>query len=188
MLTTDNLTRSDEKVKIFARARTTPVRKATRALAWLGVIIIGLAALNVLDFFTSSVPKGTSQAATFAPKLGLDLIGGTAGGVSADDVVADQRLRAVPVFGDNRGIESGLVEHAAERGPLQDHFAQHVVEVGQRRRLDQRPVTGGAVWRTAAAKRVAALGETTAPRSHAASSFISLTISSGGLLCNWRRR
>jgi preprotein translocase subunit SecD len=58
-------------------ARTTPVRKATRALAWLGVIIIGLAALNVLDFFTSSVPKGTSQAATFAPKLGLDLIGGT---------------------------------------------------------------------------------------------------------------
>jgi preprotein translocase subunit SecD len=44
---------------------------------WLGVIIIGLAALNVLDFFTSTVPKGTSQAATFAPKLGLDLIGGT---------------------------------------------------------------------------------------------------------------
>jgi preprotein translocase subunit SecD len=40
-------------------------------------VIIGLAALNVLDFFTSSVPKGTSQVATFAPKLGLDLIGGT---------------------------------------------------------------------------------------------------------------
>jgi preprotein translocase subunit SecD len=58
-------------------ARTTPVRKATRALAWLGVIIIGLAALNVLDFFTSTVPKGTAQVATFAPKLGLDLIGGT---------------------------------------------------------------------------------------------------------------
>jgi preprotein translocase subunit SecD len=58
-------------------ARTTPVRKAWRALAWLGVIIIGLAALNVLDFFTSTVPKGTSQVATFAPKLGLDLIGGT---------------------------------------------------------------------------------------------------------------
>jgi preprotein translocase subunit SecD len=44
---------------------------------WLGVIIIGLAALNVLDFFTLSVPKGSSQAVTFAPKLGLDLIGGT---------------------------------------------------------------------------------------------------------------
>jgi preprotein translocase subunit SecD len=58
-------------------ARTTPVRKAWRSLAWLGVIIVGLAGLNVIDFFTSSVPKGTSQFATFAPKLGLDLIGGT---------------------------------------------------------------------------------------------------------------
>ena len=58
-------------------ARTTPARKAWRNLAWLGVIIIGLAGLNVIDFFTSSVPKGTSQFATFAPKLGLDLIGGT---------------------------------------------------------------------------------------------------------------
>jgi preprotein translocase subunit SecD len=58
-------------------ARTTPVRKATRSLVWLAVIILGLAALNVLDFFTSSVPKGTSQSAVFAPKLALDLIGGT---------------------------------------------------------------------------------------------------------------
>jgi preprotein translocase subunit SecD len=58
-------------------ARTTPVRKAWRSLAWLGVIIIGLAGLNVIDFFTSAVPKGTSQVATLAPKLGLDLIGGT---------------------------------------------------------------------------------------------------------------
>jgi preprotein translocase subunit SecD len=58
-------------------ARTTPVRKAWRSLAWLGVIIIGLAALNVIDFFTTPAPKGTSQFATFAPKLGLDLIGGT---------------------------------------------------------------------------------------------------------------
>jgi preprotein translocase subunit SecD len=41
------------------------------------VIIIGLAALNVIDFFTTPAPKGTSQFATFAPKLGLDLIGGT---------------------------------------------------------------------------------------------------------------
>lgn len=58
-------------------ARTTPVRKAWRSLAWLGVIIVGFAGLNVIDFFTSTVPKGTSQFATFAPKLGLDLIGGT---------------------------------------------------------------------------------------------------------------
>jgi preprotein translocase subunit SecD len=58
-------------------ARTTQVRKAWRSLAWLGVIIIGLAGLNVLDYFTSTVPKHTSQLATLAPKLGLDLIGGT---------------------------------------------------------------------------------------------------------------
>jgi preprotein translocase subunit SecD len=58
-------------------ARTTPVRKAWRSLAWLGIIIVGLAGLNVLDFFTTPVPKGTSQWATLAPKLGLDLIGGT---------------------------------------------------------------------------------------------------------------
>ena len=58
-------------------ARTTPVRRAWRSLAWLGIIIVALAGLNVLDFFTSPVPKGTVQAATLAPKLGLDLIGGT---------------------------------------------------------------------------------------------------------------
>jgi preprotein translocase subunit SecD len=58
-------------------ARTTPVRRAWRSLAWLGIIIVGLAGLNVLDYFTSPVPKGTSHWATLAPKLGLDLIGGT---------------------------------------------------------------------------------------------------------------
>jgi preprotein translocase subunit SecD len=58
-------------------ARTTPVRKAWRSLAWLGIIIVGFAGLNVLDFFTMPQHKGTSQAVTLAPKLGLDLIGGT---------------------------------------------------------------------------------------------------------------
>jgi preprotein translocase subunit SecD len=58
-------------------ARTTPARKAWRSIAWLGVIIVGFAGLNVLDYFTSAVPKHTSQFATLAPKLGLDLIGGT---------------------------------------------------------------------------------------------------------------
>jgi preprotein translocase subunit SecD len=58
-------------------ARSTPVRKAWRSLAWLGVIIVGFAGLNVIDYFTSSIPKGTSHFATLAPKLGLDLIGGT---------------------------------------------------------------------------------------------------------------
>jgi preprotein translocase subunit SecD len=58
-------------------ARTTPVRRAWRSLAWLGIIIVGLAGLNILDYFTTPVPKGTSHWATLAPKLGLDLIGGT---------------------------------------------------------------------------------------------------------------
>lgn len=58
-------------------ARTTPVRRAWRSLAWLGIIIVGLAGLNVLDYFTTPVPKGTSHWVTLAPKLGLDLIGGT---------------------------------------------------------------------------------------------------------------
>ncbi len=58
-------------------ARTTPVRRAWRSLAWLGIIIVGFAGLNVIDFFTTSVPKGTSHWSTLAPKLGLDLIGGT---------------------------------------------------------------------------------------------------------------
>ena len=58
-------------------ARTTPVRRAWRSLAWLGIIIVGFAGLNVIDFFTTSVPKHTSQWTTLAPKLGLDLIGGT---------------------------------------------------------------------------------------------------------------
>jgi preprotein translocase subunit SecD len=58
-------------------ARTTPVRRAWRSLIWLIVIVVALIGLNVLNFFTISAPKGTSQAAVFAPKLGLDLAGGT---------------------------------------------------------------------------------------------------------------
>jgi preprotein translocase subunit SecD len=58
-------------------ARTTPVKKAWRSLVWLGVIIVALIGLNVFDFFTAAVPAKTSQAAIFAPKLGLDLAGGT---------------------------------------------------------------------------------------------------------------
>ncbi|HEY2643646.1 MAG TPA: protein translocase subunit SecD, partial [Galbitalea sp.] len=58
-------------------ARTAPAKKALRSMAWLGVIIIALVGLNVINFFTATVPKGTAQIATFAPKLGLDLAGGT---------------------------------------------------------------------------------------------------------------
>ena len=58
-------------------ARTAPVKKAWRSLAWLIVIVVGLVGLNVFNFFTASLPAKTSQAAIFAPKLGLDLAGGT---------------------------------------------------------------------------------------------------------------
>jgi preprotein translocase subunit SecD len=58
-------------------ARTTPVKKARRSLVWLGVILVALIGLNVYNFFAADVPAHTSRAATFAPKLGLDLAGGT---------------------------------------------------------------------------------------------------------------
>jgi preprotein translocase subunit SecD len=58
-------------------ARTTPVKKAWRSIAWLGVIVLALVGLNVYDFFAASVPAHTARVATFAPKLGLDLAGGT---------------------------------------------------------------------------------------------------------------
>ncbi|HEX4058284.1 MAG TPA: protein translocase subunit SecD, partial [Galbitalea sp.] len=84
-------------------ARTTPVRRAWRSLAWLGIIIVGLAGLNVLDYFTSPVPKGTSHWATLAPKLGLDLIGGTQiilepHLAKGETVTSDQLTQAVAII------------------------------------------------------------------------------------------
>ena len=58
-------------------ARTTPAKKALRSLAWLGVIVIALIGLNVYNYFTATIPAHTAKIATFAPKLGLDLAGGT---------------------------------------------------------------------------------------------------------------
>lgn len=50
-------------------ARTTPVKKAWRSLAWLAVIIVALGALNGIGVLFSG--------ATWLPKLALDLEGGT---------------------------------------------------------------------------------------------------------------
>lgn len=50
-------------------ARSTPVKKAWRSLAWLAVIIVGLVALNGAGVLFSG--------ASWAPKLALDLEGGT---------------------------------------------------------------------------------------------------------------
>jgi preprotein translocase subunit SecD len=70
---------------------------------WLGVIILALIGLNAFNFFTAAVPKGTAQSATLAPKLGLDLVGGTeiilqpkvASGVQ---VTGDQLNQAVSII------------------------------------------------------------------------------------------
>jgi preprotein translocase subunit SecD len=50
-------------------ARSTPVRKAWRSLAWLGAIIIALAGVNLLGALFSN--------GSWTPKLALDLEGGT---------------------------------------------------------------------------------------------------------------
>ncbi|WP_104082571.1 protein translocase subunit SecD [Cryobacterium sp. Y11] len=50
-------------------AKSSPVKKAWRSLTWLGVLIVGLIALNAFGVLT--------QNGSWAPKLALDLAGGT---------------------------------------------------------------------------------------------------------------
>ncbi|MGO4691030.1 protein translocase subunit SecD [Glaciibacter sp. 2TAF33] len=50
-------------------AKSTPVKKAWRSLTWLGVVVLGLIALNLTGVLTAG--------ASWAPKLALDLEGGT---------------------------------------------------------------------------------------------------------------
>jgi preprotein translocase subunit SecD len=85
-------------------ARTTPVRRAWRSIAWLGIIIVGFAGLNVLDIFTApGVPKHSSHLITLAPKLALDLIGGTEiilqpEHAKGQTVTNDQLIQAVAII------------------------------------------------------------------------------------------
>jgi preprotein translocase subunit SecD len=61
-------------------ARSTPVKKAIRSLTWLVVIIAALAALNGGASILAKTVGGTGQwfsGASWTPKLGLDLEGGT---------------------------------------------------------------------------------------------------------------
>jgi preprotein translocase subunit SecD len=58
-------------------ARTTPVKKATRALIWLLVIIAALALANAGQALISGGPKAILAGSTWTPKLALDLEGGT---------------------------------------------------------------------------------------------------------------
>ncbi|MEP6480538.1 MAG: protein translocase subunit SecD [Rhodoglobus sp.] len=76
-------------------ARTTPVKKAWRSLTWLAVIIVGLIALNGAGVLFSH--------ATWAPKLALDLEGGTQIILapkleSGQTVSADQLNQAVSII------------------------------------------------------------------------------------------
>ena len=50
-------------------AKSSPVKKAWRSLTWLGVLIVGLIAINAFGVFT--------QNGSWTPKLALDLEGGT---------------------------------------------------------------------------------------------------------------
>jgi preprotein translocase subunit SecD len=93
-------------------ARTPPVKKARRSLVWLGVIILALVGLNVFDFFTMSPPAHTAQSAIFAPKLGLDLVGGTevilqpkvASGVQVTGAQLDQAVSIIRERIDAAGV------------------------------------------------------------------------------------
>jgi preprotein translocase subunit SecD len=58
-------------------ARTTPVKKATRSLIWLLVIIAALALANAGQAFVSGGVKAVVAGSTWTPKLALDLEGGT---------------------------------------------------------------------------------------------------------------
>ncbi len=76
-------------------ARSTPVRKAWRSLAWLGAIIVALAGVNLLGTMFSD--------ASWTPKLALDLEGGTQIILapkleSGQTVTADQLTQAVAII------------------------------------------------------------------------------------------
>jgi preprotein translocase subunit SecD len=86
-------------------ARTTPVHKARRSLIWLGVIVVALAGLNFYNFLTLTPPAKTAQTAILAPKLGLDLVGGTEivlqpKVASGQTVSGDQLNQAVSIIGE----------------------------------------------------------------------------------------
>lgn len=86
-------------------ARSTPVRKAWRSLAWLGVIIVVLAGINLLGTIFST--------ASWAPKLALDLQGGTSitlgAQIEGGAPSAEQLNQAVTIIRD-RIDASGVAE------------------------------------------------------------------------------
>jgi preprotein translocase subunit SecD len=88
-------------------AKSSPVKKAWRSLSWLGVIIIGLFAINAIGVFTGG--------GSWTPKLALDLEGGTqiilAPKVeSGETVSAEQLNQAVSII--RQRIDSAGVSEA----------------------------------------------------------------------------
>ena len=86
--------------------RTTPVRKALRSLTWLVVILAGLGVLNGTATVLANTVGGTGAwyaGAGWAPKLGLDLQGGTQLTMAANDtsgktVTSQQLSQAVAII------------------------------------------------------------------------------------------
>jgi preprotein translocase subunit SecD len=159
-------------------ARTGPVKKAWRSLAWLGVIIVAMVGLNVINFFTSDVPKGTSQFATFAPKLGLDLEGGTEiilqpQLAKGKQVTNEQLTQAVAIIRE-RIDAAGVAEPAISTqgtggsekivvdipGTLDDQTQQRITQAAQ---LEFRPVLVTDAATTPSASPSASPGSTPTP-------------------------
>ncbi len=88
-------------------AKSSPAKKAWRSLSWLGVIIIGLFAINAIGVFTGG--------GSWTPKLALDLEGGTqiilAPKVESGKTVSEEQLnQAVSII--RQRIDSAGVSEA----------------------------------------------------------------------------
>jgi len=87
-------------------AKSSPVKKAWRSLSWLGVIIIGLFAINAIGVFTGG--------GSWTPKLALDLEGGTqiilAPKVASGETVSEEQLNQAVSIIRQRIDSSGVSE------------------------------------------------------------------------------
>ena len=125
-------------------ARTTPVKKAWRALAWLLIIIAGLTGINVYGVLNDGW--------TWTPKLALDLEGGTQVILSPQledgvDVTSEQLAQAVSIIR-QRIDASGVAEAeittqgnenvvVAVPGPIDDETRERIQSSAK---LEFRPV------------------------------------------------
>ncbi|GAA3866355.1 protein translocase subunit SecD [Leifsonia kafniensis] len=87
-------------------AKSSPAKKAWRSLSWLGVIIVGLFAINAIGVFTGG--------GSWTPKLALDLEGGTqiilAPKVASGETVSQEQLNQAVSIIRQRIDSSGVSE------------------------------------------------------------------------------